>query len=1761
MKLFKRFLSVFLCVLFLAPMVITTGLPSNAATYSSGSTVQADGGWTSTWKVYHNGATNINVDTLTTGGSIIVHDPNGTDGTANAYFSVGLTSSYKVTDHQQRRFSFSLQNWKGNDYIYLAFTDVAPTVCPERQSFEEDYLSTAKRTAGYNSVIPYTNADRHGVSVSIRTDASGYITRMCVYVKLKDGSTYIYAKEGISSLDNAPRLDIDGGENIIWFNGSNELRLKNKHHTGSSGRNLDFSMNLDRYDPFFANTYHGDGYLGHYDGNLYAYLYPNTAYEFNGTYKAVGGGNPFYYAQSTGWVVGGTTWSGGAYNSIWADLTSLTPLDGTPSTALGFLSYSNKCYASIGIGNGTSGRRAEFTLSTVQNGSGATAIPAINFGKNFTATFDAGSGGTIDGTSPAAQTTTQSYYYGQSYGTFPTASKPGFTATSWQYNGVTVNPSGNYYALLKDATLTPVWVPSVTNYTVTYVGTPTATYGLNSNPASQTVSSGTSITLPTPTPASGYGNFYGWTTESDVSKIRAGDFTLLTGSYTVTGNVTLYPVVGWKVELQTGPECSSAANTLKKTLYKFKDIALTLPHPTGTMAGTEFSLTATDKGTGTYSESQLSAIGITPGTGFNSQGANRSFMEWNTAYDGTSHRGSGTSYWDTYTANATATLYAMFGYPIIFDAMDGGHFEAGGSTILGGSRYYETYVADYSGMNGNGATQAERDHSSYYYIIPDGNAVTSQYGVITPVNGSNVLTLNWVNSNQTKRGTYFLTFNGGSTTGETQYNWTTVYYPTEWNTYKVVTKRNAHGQNAAILGAAWDVGVTFDKNGGGGANVTRYLNVDYSIYNTGGYNYNKRNYTQFILAPSSDGTDPVGYGTDLPTAADLSFTAPTGKVFNGWNTAPDGSGTSYPAGYDFASNYHDIASVTLYAQWRTPVTVTATLDPVAIDNGLTFFQTFVDTERTSAGRVEDTTYNSAFSSFVHYYSIIWDDGDTYNMGDSGYQHTFSGQDSVTVSDGADTRVKIQFNNPEIGYYYWAATDWYLTYWSTTHNSSVSFGSSGTTSATFNSNTTLYPTAYRPYPYNMSFDASKGYIWDGSSIGTLQDIADATISGGAGITGNGDYSNGWINTGRTQAGKVVTFSNIHFNYRYIDQISSFPTATKTGYHIKYWYWTDGVKTYHFDPGADHDAERYAIHEDATLYPVWEIDTYTIEYKRNGGTGSIADGTKTHGVNFTLSNGSGFTGPAVTLTFNGNGGTPSVATATGTRAITGWKTAANSGTSYALGGVYSTDAAATMYAQWGAVTINFSDDETYYASRDGGYVFAGWFTAADGGTEITSYTFAAANAAGSYTVYAHWTSAAVSLTFDSNNSTANNETVTGMPSNAANFPYDTATAISLAVPTMELYEFVEWNTASDGSGTGYDPGDPLTTTANVTLYAIWRPILRIDGASLKLDAGVNIVFYVKTGRFSPSAFNTSGASLTMNFITQNGKSTADRTPVTSFAETETIGGVTYYKFIFRDLNPSHFGETITATISAPRRTGSDTVTPHTHAKTYSIAEYCANIIKGDYTAKEKRLAASILYYGEASEPYARVTHGYSTPTAVMSRATAVALGKDVASVSASEISTYKSGTLSALYSAIPDRTPVPVRNASPGTTASTFRWKGVALYLQDKIWLKISFIYTGENKDDLRVVANGVTYTVGGANPIHEQDAERGIYYIMYDRITPDHFETVVSSTVYENDTVLSRTLNYNIDGYLDNIDTTNKPELADLVAALVKYGSAATDYMA
>ena len=163
---------------------------------------------------------------------------------------------------------------------------------------------------------------------------------------------------------------------------------------------------------------------------------------------------------------------------------------------------------------------------------------------------------------------------------------------------------------------------------------------------------------------------------------------------------------------------------------------------------------------------------------------------------------------------------------------------------------------------------------------------------------------------------------------------------------------------------------------------------------------------------------------------------------------------------------------------------------------------------------------------------------------------------------------------------------------------------------------------------------------------------------------------------------------------------------------------GGVVYH--PGANYTANASAI-----LYAVWQINTWNISYNANGGSGAPGSQTKTYGQTLTLSS----TRPTRTgYTFKG------------------WATSAGGVVAYQPGGSYTNNVGAMLYAVWEIIVLTVSFNATAnggsvseasrrvnYGDRVGGlpgaqrqyYKFMGWFTAAEGGSQIRSEQVITAN----------------------------------------------------------------------------------------------------------------------------------------------------------------------------------------------------------------------------------------------------------------------------------------------------------------------------------------------------------------------------------------------------------------------------------------------------
>ena len=123
-----------------------------------------------------------------------------------------------------------------------------------------------------------------------------------------------------------------------------------------------------------------------------------------------------------------------------------------------------------------------------------------------------------------------------------------------------------------------------------------------------------------------------------------------------------------------------------------------------------------------------------------------------------------------------------------------------------------------------------------------------------------------------------------------------------------------------LIGSCWNSG---DKTVSLTAGTTVYLIVDnYSNSNSAGYSVSVTCPTTYTVTYNANGGTGTMTDSNSPyvsgstvTVLNNAFTAPSGKTFSGWNTAADGSGTSY----DPNDTFNISANTTLYAQWAISV--------------------------------------------------------------------------------------------------------------------------------------------------------------------------------------------------------------------------------------------------------------------------------------------------------------------------------------------------------------------------------------------------------------------------------------------------------------------------------------------------------------------------------------------------------------------------------------------------------------------------------------------------------------------------------------------------------------------------------------------------------------------------------------------------------------------------------------------------------------------------
>ena len=148
---------------------------------------------------------------------------------------------------------------------------------------------------------------------------------------------------------------------------------------------------------------------------------------------------------------------------------------------------------------------------------------------------------------------------------------------------------------------------------------------------------------------------------------------------------------------------------------------------------------------------------------------------------------------------------------------------------------------------------------------------------------------------------------------------------------------------------------------------------------------------------------------------------------------------------------------------------------------------------------------------------------------------------------------------------------------------------------------------------------------------------------------------------------------------------------------------------------------------------------------------------------------------------------------------------------------------------------------------GYTFAGWYTAAEGGSQVESTT--TVSITGSQTLYAQWTVNSYTVIYNKNNGTIADE------NNYKKYTY--GTALTLPIPERTGYTFGGWYTSSDFSGNPVT-GISDTETGNKEYWAKWNPVSYM--ITYDLDGG--------TSNGNPESYTVEGDAITLNNPTRAG-----------------------------------------------------------------------------------------------------------------------------------------------------------------------------------------------------------------------------------------------------------------------------------------------------
>ncbi len=537
---------------------------------------------------------------------------------------------------------------------------------------------------------------------------------------------------------------------------------------------------------------------------------------------------------------------------------------------------------------------------------------------------------------------------------------------------------------------------------------------------------------------------------------------------------------------------------------------------------------------------------------------------------------------------------------------------------------------------------------------------------------------------------------------------------------------------------------------------------------------------------STSGTVPAALtaaGTYVVIDSNTGTLRKTGFVFSGWNTAADGSGTTYQG----TDNYLLSANVTLYAYW------------VAANYSVTFAP-----NQSTGGTVPAAITGVTVSTTLP--------NNTGNLVRAGY--TFAGWNTLASGLGTGYAAGATYSptSNTVLYAKWTALPTYT----------ITYNGNGATGGGV-------PVAQTGVYASVNLDNNSGLLvrsgfyfagWNtqANGLGTVY-AAGSSYTPTASITlyalwsNVATYSLSYSSNSSTSGTAPLVQSGI---------VSNATVSANTGSLSKLGYRFDGWNTQANGTGTTYLAgAAITLSADTTLFALWtSVPTYTITFSGNGQTsGSIPSAITSSDANVTLAANTGVLNKT-NFTFNG------------------WNTQADGlGTHYDVGSSFALSTNTTLYAEWlgniytltynsngatsGSVPSPSSGRGAITTSTNSGslaktgFIFNGWNTAGDGtGTSIAAgatYTPTA-----NTTLFAKWTSIPTyTVTFDANGATSG-----AAPAAVSGILTTTVLPGNTGSMALASRVFGGWNTLANGSGTNYAAGSTYTATANLTLYATWN-----------------------------------------------------------------------------------------------------------------------------------------------------------------------------------------------------------------------------------------------------------------------------------------------------------------------------------------------------